>query len=60
MVLVYLHLWFAPYAGFKDAIARAEWPVAAANLNKIRFAATTNIGLGLINAIVGASGRYWS
>ncbi|MFP6732700.1 MAG: CopD family protein [Rhodospirillales bacterium] len=60
MVLVYLHLWFAPYARFKDAIARAEWPVAAANLNKIRYAVTTNIGLGLLNAIVGASGRYWS
>ena len=60
MVLVYLHLWFAPYAVFKNAIARAEWPVAAANLNKIRVAVITNTGLGLLNAIVGASGRYWS
>jgi uncharacterized membrane protein len=60
MVLVFLHLWFAPYARFKAAIATSEWPLAAANLNKIRFAVTTNIVLGLINAIIGASGRYWS
>lgn len=59
MILVYLHLWFAPYARFKKAIAASEWPVAAANLNKIRLAVTTNIGLGLLNAIIGASGRFW-
>ena len=59
MILVYLHLWFAPYARFKKAIAASEWPVAAANLNKIRLAVTTNIALGLLNAIIGASGRFW-
>ena len=59
MILIYLHLWFAPYARFKKAIAASEWPVAAANLNMIRLAVTTNIVLGLLNAIIGASGRYW-
>lgn len=59
MILIYLHLWFAPYARFKKAIAASEWPVAAANLNTIRLAVTTNIGLGLLNAIIGATGRYW-
>ena len=33
---------------------------AAANHNKIRYAVTANIVLGLINAIIGASGRFWS
>ena len=59
MILIYLHLWFAPYARFKKAIAGSEWPVAAANLNTIRLAVTTNIVLGLLNAVIGATGRYW-
>jgi len=60
MVLIYLHLWFAPYARFKTALALGEWPVAATYLNKIRWTVTANIVLGLINAIIGASGRFWS
>jgi uncharacterized membrane protein len=60
MVLIYLHLWFAPYARFKTALAAGDLPVAAANHNKIRYAVTANIVLGLINAIIGASGRFWS
>ena len=58
MVLIYLHLWFAPYARFKAALALGEGPVAAINLNKIRWIVTANIALGLINAIIGVSGKY--
>ena len=60
MVLIYLHLWFSPYARFKAALALDDSPTAATNLNKIRWIVTTNIALGLINAVIGASGRYWS
>ncbi|NQV55676.1 MAG: hypothetical protein HQ503_07440 [Rhodospirillales bacterium] len=59
MVLIYLHLWFAPYARFKSALAQGNLPEAATNLNKIRWAVTANTAFGLINAIIGASGRYW-
>lgn len=60
MVLIYLHLWFAPYAQFKSAFAAGEGPTVAANLNRIRWTVTANLVLGLINTIIGASGRYWS
>ena len=59
MVLIYLHLWFAPYKRFKAALAAGEPPIAAKNLNQIRWIVTMNLGIGLVNAIIGASGRYW-
>ena len=60
MALIYLHLWFAPYKRFKAALDAGEPPVAAACLNQIRWIVTTNLALGLINAVIGASGRYWA
>ena len=59
MVLIYLHLWFTYYARFKAALAIGERPAAAINLNRIRWTVTANLALGLITAIIGASGRYW-
>ena len=58
MALIYLHLWFAPYKRFKAALDAGERPTAAASLNQIRWIVTTNLALGLINAILGAIGRY--
>ena len=59
MVLIYLHLWFVPYKRFKAALDAGDPPVAAKNLNQIRWIVTTNLALGLINTVIGASGRYW-
>lgn len=59
MVLVFLHLWFAPYKRFKTALAAGDPPAAAAALDQIRKLVTANLALGLINAAIGASGRYW-
>ena len=58
MALIYLHLWFAPYKRFKAALDAGKRPIAAASLNQIRWIVTTNLALGLINAILGAIGRY--
>jgi len=58
MVLIYLHLWFAPYKRFKAALDAGKPPIAAASLNQIRWIVTTNLALGLINAILGAISRY--
>ena len=60
MALIYLYLWFVPYKRFKTALDSSAMPVAAANLNQIRWIVITNLALGLINAIIGASGRYWA
>ena len=60
MALIYLYLWFAPYKRFKEALDAGETPVAAATLNRIRWIVTANLALGLINAVIGASGGYWT
>ena len=59
MVLVFLHLWFAPYSRFRKALAAGNVPEAAKNLNTIRQLVTANLYIGLLNAVIGASGRFW-
>ena len=60
MIAVFLYLWFGPYRRFRAALAAGDPPGAAAALNRIRQTVTTNLALGLINAAIGASGRYWT
>ena len=59
MIFVYLHLWFAPYKRLKRALADSDLQEAARNLNQIRILVTVNLILGLLNAAIGASGKYW-
>ena len=59
MIIIFMHLWFAPYKRFKQALAGNDFQKAAANLNQIRIIVMINLSLGLLNAIIGASGRYW-
>jgi uncharacterized membrane protein len=59
MIALFLHMWFAPYARFKKALAAGEFPEAAKNLNIIRIIVTLNLWLGLINIAMGVSGRSW-
>ncbi len=58
MVLVFLYLWFGPYRQFRTALPENP-PAAAAALDRIRQTVTANFVLGLVNAAIGASGRYW-
>ena len=59
MIAVYLFLWFVPYAAFKKALAAGEIPVAGSRMNTIRILVTTNLHIGLLTVLIGASGRYW-
>jgi uncharacterized membrane protein len=59
MILLFLHLFFAPWRRFQSAIAAGDPPTAGRNLETIRVLVATNLVLGLITVVVGASGRYW-
>ena len=59
MILIYLHLWFAPYKRFKTALLDENIPVAGNNLNQIRILVTVNLLIGLVTAVIGSTGRYW-
>lgn len=58
MIILYFHLWFAPYSRFKRAVDDKNIPEAARNLNQIRIIVTINLWIGFTNIILGVSGRY--
>ena len=59
MILLFLHLYFAPWQRFRARLAVGDNAGAAAQLNQIRIIVIVNLALGLITAAIGASGRYW-
>jgi uncharacterized membrane protein len=58
MILLYLHLYFAPFRRLKDAVITENWPEAGNQLNQIRRIVGINLSLGLIVTAVAAGGRY--
>ena len=59
MVLLFLHLYFAPWRRFRTAVARQDWAEGGRQLAQIRTIVTINLVLGLIVVAIGSSGRYW-
>lgn len=57
MTALFLHLRFAPYPRLLRAVAKREWPVAAANLNSIRKVVAINLALGLLVFALAVLGR---
>jgi uncharacterized membrane protein len=59
MMLLFLHLFFAPWRRFSAAVERDAFPEAAIELGQIRRIVAVNLALGLATIVVGASGRFW-
>ena len=59
MMLLFFHLYFAPWRRFCAALGRQDNAAAAAQLGQIRWIVTINLILGLLTIAVGSSGRYW-
>jgi uncharacterized membrane protein len=59
MMLLFLHLYFAPCRRFRAAVEAQQFPEAAKHLNQIRMIVAINLVLGLVTVVVGASGRFW-
>lgn len=58
MILLFLHMYFAPYTRFKRAVEAGDFPEAGIQLNQIRLIVTINLYLGLINIAAGVAGRF--
>jgi len=58
MILLYLHLYFAPFRRLKDAVVTENWPEAGKQLNQIRTIVGINLSLGLIVIAIAVAGRY--
>ncbi|OGI38459.1 MAG: hypothetical protein A2V91_03665 [Candidatus Muproteobacteria bacterium RBG_16_64_10] len=58
MIVLFLHVYVAPYRRMNRAIAAADWPVAAKQLAQIRRLIGVNLILGLITTTVATGGAY--
>ena len=59
MMLLFLHLYFAPWRQFSRAVETGAVAEAGKQLNQIRRIVALNLALGLLTVAVGASGRFW-
>jgi len=59
MVLLYLHLYFAPWKRFRAALDQNILLDASRALNQIRIIVAINLALGVLTVLVGGTGRVW-
>ncbi|MCC7413973.1 MAG: CopD family protein [Gammaproteobacteria bacterium] len=58
MMLLFIHLFFAPYRRLRMAVAAGDWPAGGKALGRIRRIVAVNTVLGVIVVAVAAAGRY--
>ncbi|MBE9568107.1 MAG: CopD family protein [Proteobacteria bacterium] len=58
MVFVYMYVFFSPYRQLKHAVIVQDYPLAGAQLNRIRKLVGLNILIGMSVIIVASAGRY--
>jgi uncharacterized membrane protein len=59
MMLLFFHLYLAPWRRFRAAVAREDLAEGGRQLGQIRMIVTINLILGLTVVAIGSSGRYW-
>ena len=58
MVLIFLHVYFAPYRRLKRAVAAQDWPSGGKQLAQIRLLVGINTVIGLLTVAIASGGRY--
>lgn len=58
MILIFLHVYFAPFKRLKRTVAAEDWAAAGKQLGQIRQLIGVNLVLGLITVVVATGGRY--
>jgi uncharacterized membrane protein len=59
MILIYMHVFFAPFKRLKRAVAAETWQEGAKDLAQIRFLVGINLSIGLITIAIAGGGRYF-
>jgi uncharacterized membrane protein len=59
MMLIFAHIFFAPYRRLKRSVVEMDGPKGGAALGQIRKLVGTNLVLGLITLTVGGLGALW-
>lgn len=60
MILLYLHVFFAPYRRLRRGVAAGDFPAAGRALKQIRTIIGVNLLLGLTVVTIASGGRYIS
>jgi len=58
MMLIFFHVFFAPYGRLKRAVAAEDWPAGGKALSQIRMLVGINTLIGLATIAIGAGGRW--
>ncbi|HSH28479.1 MAG TPA: CopD family protein [Thiohalobacter sp.] len=58
MILLFMHVFFAPYKRLRRAVATGDWPAGGQQLAMIRKLIGVNLTLGLVLVVIAAAGRY--
>ncbi|HEC18081.1 MAG TPA: hypothetical protein ENI97_01915 [Gammaproteobacteria bacterium] len=58
MMLLFFHVFFAPYRRMKQALANNDLPEAGRRLAQIRVIIGVNLLLGLVVVVIAGAGRY--
>ena len=59
MMLLFLHLYFAPWRRLRAAVARRDWAEGGRQLGQIRTIVTINLVLGLVTIAAASGGAFW-
>jgi len=58
MMLIFMHVFFAPYGRLKRAVAAQDWPTGGKALSQIRLLVGINTLIGVLTIAVASAGRY--
>jgi len=59
MMLIFFHVFFAPYNKLKKAVSEERWKDGAAALNQIRILVGINTIIGIITILVATAGKFF-
>lgn len=59
MILLFLHIFFAPFKRLKRHVDANDIPAAAKQLNQIRILVGTNMVIGLSTIVIATAGKYY-
>lgn len=58
MMLIFLHVFFAPFKRLQRAVAAEDWPAGGRALTQIRVMIAVNLAIGLVVVAIASGGRY--
>lgn len=59
MILIFMHVYFAPFRRMKQFLDEGDIPAAAKKLNQIRILVGINTILGFLTVLVATAGKYY-